>query len=696
MTSIKLCLNMIVKNESKVMRRMLQSVLPIIDTYCICDTGSTDDTIEIIKGFFDENNINGKIISEPFQNFGYNRTFALDACNNTDADYVLLMDADMTLNLNENFDKLIFQEQLKKNDIHYIFQGSHSFYYKNVRIVKNKSGFKYWGVTHEYVVFPENTKCGIFDAKDIFIIDIGDGGSKTNKFMRDVQLLTKGLEENPDNDRYTFYLANSYRDLGETDKAIEFYKKRIKIGGWVEEIWFSYYSIGNCYMEKGEPEKSIYNWLKAFDVFPNRIENLYKIINHYRNTGNNIIAYSFYKIANEQMKKNQKLDFLFLEKDIYNYKLDYELSIIGYYNQVNNDTMINCFMKLFVYPFLDEILHKNLLNNYKFYVPILTDSKNDDLSENIKILSKKCVELVNNDFFVSSTPSLVLNNGQLILNVRHVNYAIDKNGKYICKENIETINVISTYDITKEKWEKKTEFILKHNAFLDNYYIGLEDMKLFSYKNRLYFNANRGLTYNNMTIEHGEIDFKTNQTTNSFLLKSYDNLNIEKNWALFEDNNQIMRCIYSWHPLKIGTITEKKNTIEIITDPLDYYKNMEYNFFIDEAIKTPLFFKYVRCSTNGIVVGDEIWFICHTVSYEDRRYYYHIFITIDKKTLEIKRFTPYFKFLKNEPVEYCLGFVKLGENLLIGYSTMDNQTNYMSITIKKIEEMFLQLNFINI
>ena len=48
----KICLNMIVKNESRVIERLLRSVLPLIDTYCICDTGSTDNTVEIIKTFF--------------------------------------------------------------------------------------------------------------------------------------------------------------------------------------------------------------------------------------------------------------------------------------------------------------------------------------------------------------------------------------------------------------------------------------------------------------------------------------------------------------------------------------------------------------------------------------------------------------------------------------------------------------------
>ena len=47
-----ICLNMIVKNESKIITRLFDTVLHIIDTYCICDTGSTDNTVEIIKKYF--------------------------------------------------------------------------------------------------------------------------------------------------------------------------------------------------------------------------------------------------------------------------------------------------------------------------------------------------------------------------------------------------------------------------------------------------------------------------------------------------------------------------------------------------------------------------------------------------------------------------------------------------------------------
>ena len=77
MTKTTICLNMIVKNESKIIARLLESVLPLIDSYCICDTGSTDGTATIIESFFGDRGIPGKIVYEPFRDFGYNRSFAV-------------------------------------------------------------------------------------------------------------------------------------------------------------------------------------------------------------------------------------------------------------------------------------------------------------------------------------------------------------------------------------------------------------------------------------------------------------------------------------------------------------------------------------------------------------------------------------------------------------------------------------------
>ena len=95
---------MIVKNESRIIERLLRSVRSVVDCYCICDTGSTDDTVARIQQFGQQHQLPGRVISCPFYTFGYNRTFALNAARDM-ADYVLLLDADMVLGDTASFER---------------------------------------------------------------------------------------------------------------------------------------------------------------------------------------------------------------------------------------------------------------------------------------------------------------------------------------------------------------------------------------------------------------------------------------------------------------------------------------------------------------------------------------------------------------------------------------------------------------
>ena len=151
-TEPTLCLNMIVKNEGKIITRLFDSVLPIIDCYCICDTGSTDNTVNIINEYFSSRGIPGKVVTEPFKNFCHNRNFSLKSCLGM-SDYVLLLDADMILEINK-FNKNL----LNAADSFYILQGNDSFFYQNMRIVKNNGLYSYCGVTHEYINTPNGNK----------------------------------------------------------------------------------------------------------------------------------------------------------------------------------------------------------------------------------------------------------------------------------------------------------------------------------------------------------------------------------------------------------------------------------------------------------------------------------------------------------------------------------------------------------
>jgi glycosyltransferase involved in cell wall biosynthesis len=59
MKNIGLC--MIVKNEARVILRCLESVRPLADYFLIEDTGSTDDTQDIIRNWLDQNRLRSSL-----------------------------------------------------------------------------------------------------------------------------------------------------------------------------------------------------------------------------------------------------------------------------------------------------------------------------------------------------------------------------------------------------------------------------------------------------------------------------------------------------------------------------------------------------------------------------------------------------------------------------------------------------------
>jgi len=672
MTIPRLCLNMIVKNESKVILRILNSVVNVVDTFCICDTGSTDDTISMIENFFQEKNIPGKVITEPFRDFGYNRSFALKACEEIDAEYVLLLDADMIFWKNPKISSDIFKKSLTSDSYH-IYQGSSTYYYKNTRIVRNRMGYSYWGVTHEYVDAPKNATQSRLERDIVFIKDIGDGGSKQDKFLRDIRLLLKGLEELPNNDRYTFYLANSYKDAGQYEAAIEYYRKRVEIGGWIEEVWYSHYNIGKCWKELKQMEKAICAWMDAYQAWPNRIENLYEIIQYYRYIGKNQIAYMFYMVADRMRKDHPERDYLFMQRDVYDYKLDFELSIIGYYVNLDKFDLNVVNMKVLSDSHLENWILNNVTSNYKFTVEKARDHQTElgqkhGLPQILESFGKSI--LIDNPGFVSSTPSFcVLSDKKWLFNVRFVNYKINDNGSYENPGTIHTINVLAVLEknTKTKKWHLIHEAILKYKTEADGYYIGLEDVRLSVLKNgTVVYNANRGIEAGNMVVEHGKINLETFSTYDDDFLEKEGQHMVEKNWVIFSDN----KMIYKWFPLTIGKVDN-------------------YVFTTLHSYETLPFFKNIRGSCNGVEMDHigETWFLCHVVSYEDRRYYYHIIVSLDSITGKVSRYTRYFTF-EREKVEYALGFEKMANEFLIGYSTYDRTTKYITVPLKWFESLF--------
>jgi glycosyltransferase involved in cell wall biosynthesis len=329
---VTICLVMIVKNEAAVIDRCLASVREFIDCWVICDTGSTDRTREIIRESL--SGIPGTLHDVPWENFGRNRTTAL-ALARGKADYHLLLDADMTLSVAGEF-----RESLTESAYLVRYTGPMDYWVE--RLLSDRHEWEFVGPAHEYI----RSTTGNTRAKlpGLTVTHHGDGGCQRGKIERYLALLKQAHEEDPENPRHVFYIAQSYGDLGNFPQAIEWHEKRATMGSWEEEVWYSLYQIARLQHRMGYAWPLVLDaYLRAYQYRPTRIEPIFHIAKFYRENGQYHLGHLFARAAIDAPYPD---DLLFIEKSVYDFELTQEYAAcrqqIGEHHEANrvNDAII--------------------------------------------------------------------------------------------------------------------------------------------------------------------------------------------------------------------------------------------------------------------------------------------------------------------------------------------------------------------
>ena len=138
------------KNEAHIILTTFDNLLQHIDFayWVISDTGSTDNTKEIIVDFFKEKDIPGELFEDPWQDFGHNRTMALTHAYNK-TDYLLIFDADDEIC--GDFQLPNF-ELLCKDAYSLQFGDINGTHYIRTQIINNRKKWKYVGVVIYYML----------------------------------------------------------------------------------------------------------------------------------------------------------------------------------------------------------------------------------------------------------------------------------------------------------------------------------------------------------------------------------------------------------------------------------------------------------------------------------------------------------------------------------------------------------------
>jgi glycosyltransferase involved in cell wall biosynthesis len=318
-----ICLCMIVKNEKPVITRCLKSVLPIIDYWVIVDTGSTDGTQDVIKNFMAENNVKGNLYESPWVDFSHNRNEAMQLAKDK-ADYLLFIDADEYLVFEPDF-----QLPLLDRDYYYYYMRHETMQYGRMGLVSTKKDFKYAGVLHEALVPPPGATSGVLHKVHNIFTSEGARSKDPLKYQKDAALFEKELQKDPFNTRNVFYLAASYRDAGMKEDAIRNYERRVAMGGWEEEVFYSLYQIALLQEELGkDADTVIKSFNRAFQFRKSRVEPLYHIVQMLRQQSKFDIAYELSKIA-ASIPLPQ--DVLFVHQWMYEYGALLERSACAYW-----------------------------------------------------------------------------------------------------------------------------------------------------------------------------------------------------------------------------------------------------------------------------------------------------------------------------------------------------------------------------
>ncbi len=286
-------LSMIVKDEAAVIERCLRSVRHLVDTWDIVDTGSSDDTAEIILRVM--RGIPGQLHRRPWVDFATNRNEALELARPR-ADYLLIIDADDVLAPGIGWEMPHLAHLSGAACMMEIEYGG--VRYQRPQVIDSGAPWRWTGVVHEFLDGVDAPAGGFPVLGGVRMVIGSDGARRKEprRFERDaahieVTLWAMGaLYHDAEQGgtvpsqrefvaadkeflrrRYTFYLAQSYRDAGLYIPAIYWYGQRAEMGGWNEEVFVSLVQAAHMMqLCRAEPEAIVAKFTQAARLVPER------------------------------------------------------------------------------------------------------------------------------------------------------------------------------------------------------------------------------------------------------------------------------------------------------------------------------------------------------------------------------------------------------------------------------------------
>ncbi len=220
-------------------------LLPLIDTWTIVDTGSTDGTEEVAQSLL--NGIPGVLHHREWRDYGANRTELLELAKGS-ADWLLTVDADMKAEVHHGLKDWLAGDPSPPTDAWQV-EIRDGWTWRLPWLIRGGLEWEYVGACHEYLA-PIRSQRPLLG---LTLTHLRPGGS-SERFEEYIQLLAAGVEEG--DPRAVFYTAESLRFLGRTEEAAAMYDRRAGMDAFEEEAWFAQYQAAKLRADVGELVKA--------------------------------------------------------------------------------------------------------------------------------------------------------------------------------------------------------------------------------------------------------------------------------------------------------------------------------------------------------------------------------------------------------------------------------------------------------
>ncbi len=283
---MKLAAYVIARDEELSLSVTLESVKPFVDAIVVCDTGSTDKTIEVARAYTDHVLIHPR--SEEWRqdraafDFSAARNFALEYLDNLDADWILQIDADETLDPGSG-PKLREQLPSASDQVDCILvtmvmchdSGEEYQHFLAERLIRNHRGARFSREMHNICDVPMERR---MDWPEVRLVHNRKYKAAQSRYDRSHQRLELAeryfpprIEAEPTDARSMFYLAGTYFDCGRFETARDWLERYMPVSDGQHERYQAAMLLTQCYINLGDLVKArqtmsshlVDNWRRA-------------------------------------------------------------------------------------------------------------------------------------------------------------------------------------------------------------------------------------------------------------------------------------------------------------------------------------------------------------------------------------------------------------------------------------------------